>query len=656
MDPRPTFAELLPGLLSRRRLLASLGQGLASAALWPGLASARNNAAWTLNDGALQAGEPASTQPSPSLSSLRFEEVQRGRRSDHAVSAGHSSQVLLRWGDPLFQGAPAFDPLAQSPAAQARQFGTGNDFLAFAPLPYGSSNSQRGLLTVNHEHASPKLMFPRGTPADVRARIMLESHGLSVVELVLEGGLWRLQADSPYNRRITGSTPIVISGPAAGSPRLATSADPSGRLCLGTLGNCGGGVTPWGTVLSGEENVQEYFAGTLEDLPERERAAARAMGLGPDVYGFSKGDGRFDVRLEPNEPNRFGWVVEIDPYAPQSPAKKRTALGRFRHEGATTVINPDGRLVVYMGDDAKGECLYRFVSARPVDPQNRQANQDLLDNGELSVARFDQDGRVEWLPLVHGQGPLVAANGFGDQSDVVIETRRAARLLGGTPLDRPEDVEAHPHTGLVYAVLTKNDSRGAETRAGSGESVERRAYPATDRANPRANNIHGHILELTPPGRPGQRDHAARWFEFDVFLLCGDPQSGATFHASTSADGWFSCPDNLTFDNRGNLWVATDGNGDPREDVDGLWALEVLADAPGRGLSKRFFAAPRGAELCGPCFTPDGTTLFVAVQHPASEGGSSFQEPSTRWPDFRPDLPPRPSILALRRQDGAPIG
>jgi uncharacterized protein len=652
MDHRPTLDQLWPALLTRRRLLAGLGQGLAGAALWPSAAQS----AWAAEGtdiGAPRQGEAsASGQPDPQLTSLGFAEVQRGVRSDHAVSPGHSAQVLLRWGDPLVKGAPDFDPLRQSPAAQALQFGSANDFLAYVPWPYGSGSSQHGLLVVNHETASSGLMFPEHTPKEQRARVMLESHGLSVVELSLEGGQWRVHRDSPYTRRITGSSPIVISGPAAGSPRLCTSADPEGRLCLGTLGNCGGGLTPWGTVLSGEENIPEYFVGAISDLPPRERPGSEVMGLGPDVYGFSQADARFDVRREPHEPNRFGWVVEIDPYVATGGIKKRTALGRFRHECAATALCTDGRLAVYLGDDSKGECLYRFVTAQAFNPTDRPANVDLLDSGELSVARFDADGRVEWLPLVHGQGPLTQENGFLDQADVLIDARRAARLLGATPLDRPEDVEANPRTGLVYAVLTKNDSRGEDPAGASRQPGK----GATDRANPRAKNIHGHILELVPPGSPGARDHAARWFQFDVFLLCGDAASGGTFHASTSEDGWFSCPDNLTFDNHGRLWVATDGNGGPRPDVDGIWALEVIAGSPGRGLSKRFFAGPRGAELCGPCFTPDGTTLFVAVQHPGSESGSSFATPSTRWPDFVPHLPPRSSVVALRRTDGATIG
>lgn len=654
METRPSLDDLLPQLASRRALLghtarAALGLGLfpwlrpLGGALAAGLLPACRSAAGESQGGSDSAGSARGPR-----GRLAFEELRRGRREDHGVAPGHRAQVLLRWGDPLLPGAPGFEPRAQSAGAQALQFGSGNDFLAFLPLPQGSGTSQRGLLLVNHEHATPRLMFPPGTPAAERADVMLASHGLTVVEIAEVDGLWSPVPHSAYTRRITGRSPIELAGPAAGSARLATSADPSGRLCLGTLGNCGGGVTPWGTYLSGEENVPEYFAGKIEDLPADEQPGARAMGLGPDGYGLSALEARFDVRSEPREQNRFGWVVELDPFDPVARPKKRTALGRFRHEGATCVIAPDGRLVVYSGDDQKGECLYRFVSSRPVDARERSANRDLLDAGELSVARFDAEGVLEWLPLVHGHGPLTAANGFKDQADVLIDARRAARLLGATPMDRPEDVKIDPSTGCVFAVLTKNDARGSRPdEPGPGA--------AADRANPRERNLHGHILELRPPGSGGSRDHAARRFEYDVFLLCGDPESGASFHPATSADGWFSCPDHLCFDPQGLLWVATDGNGAQREDVDGLWAVEADPSSPERGLSKRFYAAPRGAELCGPCFTPDGRTLFVAVQHPGYESGSTFEAPTTRWPDFDPRIPPRSAVVAIRREDGAPI-
>jgi hypothetical protein len=335
-------------------------------------------------------------------------------------------------------------------------------------------------------------------------------------------------------------------------------------------------------------------------------------------------------------------VVEIDPFDPAWTPRKRTALGRFKHEGAAGIVNGDGRYVIYLGDDERFDYVYRFVSAGRVDPANRLANRDLLDEGTLSVARYDADGGGRWLPLVHGEGPLTAANGFGSQADVLIETRRAADLLGATRMDRPEDIEANPQTGRVYLMLTNNSRRSAAQ---------------ADRANPRANNAFGHMIEMVPDGG----DHAAPAFRWEVLLRCGDPSKGevgATFSSETTADGWFGMPDNCAIDGRGRLWVATDGNsGKVTGRADGLWAVET--EGPRRGTSRHFFRVPVGAEMCGPFFTPDDETLFVAVQHPgeADDGLSgTFEQPSTRWPDFRDDMPPRPSVLAITRRGGGKIG
>jgi secreted PhoX family phosphatase len=621
-DPRPPFAALVARRFSRR---AALG----------GLLGASGAAAFSR-------GRTRTAAEGPS--SLGFGEVSRSPDQTHHLPPEHRGEVLIAWGDPLLPGAPPFDPRAPDPQAQAAQFGHGNDFLAFLPLPYGSGRTARGLLVVNHEHCYPGLMWPAAGRTD-RGRdvaAQIAAIGLSVVEIARTGGRWQQVAGSGYHRRLTASTPMDLSGPAAGSARLATPQDPEGREVLGTLGNCSGGVTPWGTVLSGEENIHEFFLGAVQEGPEL--ANQRAMGLGQAVYSWGREQPRFALDHSPHEPNRFGWVVEVDPFDPAARATKRTALGRFKHEGASTVVDRGGQLVVYLGDDERGECLYRFVSAGRVDGQRRAANRDLLDRGVLSVAQFLSDGRLRWLPLVHGEGPLVAANGFHSQADVLIETRRAAQLLGGTPLDRPEDVDVNPVTGAVYAALTNHRSRGQP------------GQPAADAANPRAPNPHGHLVELWPPGPPGARHHAADEFRWELFLLGGDPRdpaAGATCHPETSERGWLSCPDNLTFDHRGRLWIATDGM-DEVGAADGLYACDTGGE--GRALTRRFLSAPRGAEVCGPCFTPDDRTLFVAIQHPGAEQGSTCESPSTRWPDFREGVPPRPAVLCIEREDGEPIG
>jgi secreted PhoX family phosphatase len=627
MTPRPETAPHLSALIERRTLL----RVAASAALTAGVVP-------VALAGSRARGQGQQERPAPS-----FEELPNRLGKNHAVAPGHTSQVLVRWGDPVAGDAPAFDPASQSIESQRKQFGHGSDFIAFLPLPLGSDSSDHGLLWVNHEHTVDRLMFPDHDPERPNAlheRIELEAVGGSVLEVRREGSVWSVVDGSKYNRRITGTTPCRVSGPAAGHPRMRTSDDRSGERILGTLGNCGGGVTPWGTVLTAEENIQDVFRGDLDRLGDERREQLERYNFGRPWMPLSQGYERFHLNAEPNEPNRFGWIVEVDPHDPFAAPIKRTALGRFAHEAASCVVDPSGRLVVYMGDDAYDEYLYRYVSNGTVNTEDRAANRALLDDGVLFVARFNGDSTLTWLPLIHGQGPLTAENGFESQADVVIDVRAAADLLGATPMDRPEDVDPHPSTGDVYLVLTKNHRRG--TPEG----------PELDAANPRAENRDGHLIQLAPPGGRGNRQHIADTFMWRVFLMAGPEERGGRYPAEPSGDGWFSCPDNLAFDVAGRMWIATDGNESANGLPDGLWMLD-----PARGgAPTHFFAVPMGAECTGPCFTPDGTTLFVSVQHPALNSGSSYARPSTRWPDFSDALPPRPAVVALRREDGGPIG
>ena len=449
---------------------------------------------------------------------------------------------------------------------------------------------------------------------------------------------WRRTAR--YNRRVHVGTPMRLSGPAAGHRRLQTNADPTGTAAVGTINNCAGGQTPWGTVLIAEENFHGYFGG--DPTKTSEALNYKRYGLKTKSrYSWADHHDRFNLEKEPNEPNRFGWMVEIDPYDPTSIPVKRTALGRFKHEGANATINRDGRVVVYTGDDQRFDYIYKFVSTGKFNPGDKAANARLLDDGILYVAKFTDDGILTWLPLVWGTGPLTAVNGFDSQADVLIETRHAADLLGATPMDRPEDVEPNPVNGTVYVMLTNNTRRKASQ---------------IDAVNPRARNKHGHILEMIPPGRGADADHAATRFRWEIPLLAGNPKNaadGANYHPDVTEVGWLSTPDNCAFDTKGRLWIATDGA--PKSGVaDGVWATDV--EGSGRMLTKRFFAAPRGAELCGPCFTPDDRTFFGAVQHPADERNSTFANPTTRWPDFKNDMPPRPSVVVVTRKDGGVIG
>jgi hypothetical protein len=634
----PTIGDLIARRISRRRFV----QGSLAAGALAGFGPLA---------GCSPAGEPdasgppaAGTASPPSVGRrFLFEEIARGVDHTHHVPAGYTADVLLRWGDPLFPDSPPFDPLKQTATAQARQFGYNNDFIGLVPLDPAADGAPRALLCVNHEYTTTPLMFPGLNPADpdsVTAEICaieMAAHGGTVVELTLRDGRWQVVLDSPYNRRIMADgTPMTVSGPAAGHPRLATTEDPAATMVQGTLNNCAGGITPWGTYLLAEENFHGYFVGSLpEGHPEAGNHARYGVPGGWFQWGRFRAD--FDLAREPNAPNRFGWVVEVDVLDPGSTPHKRTALGRFKHEGAESVVAPDGRLVLYMGDDQQFEYVYKFVTAGRYDPADRRGNQHLLDEGTLYAARFGADGAVEWLPLVYGHGPLTDANGFRSQADVLIETRRAADLLGATPMDRPEDVQAQPGTGRVYVMLTNN---------------ARREAASTDAVNPRGPNPFGHIVEIAVPGG----DHAATSATWEILLRCGDParpEFGASWNPATSANGWFGSPDNCAFDPQGRLWVATDGNDDTGA-ADGLWGVET--DGALRATGYAFFRAPVGAEVCGPCFAGDGRTLFVAVQHPGDGAGASFEHPTTRWPDFTEAGPPRPAVLAIRRADGGPIG
>jgi len=597
--------------------------------------------------GALAAGVAAAAARAPAQAAAP--DVAPGPAPDHALAPGYRAQVIIRWGDAVLPGAPGFDPAAQTGAAQARQFGYNNDFLAFLPLPQGGGGSDHGLLWVNHEYSQLHMMFPGLTARDAvekataeMAAVELAAVGGSIVEVRRAGGSWQVVADSRYARRVSlGDTAIRLAGPAAGDARLRTSDDPTGARVIGTLGNCAGGVTPWGTVLSAEENFDASFTGTPPETGPEARNHRRYGVSGRARSSVGRFHPRFDLAREPNEPNRFGWVVEIDPYDPDSMPVKRTALGRFKHEGATVWVNPNGTVTVYSGDDARNEYLYKFVSAGRYDPANRAANRDLLDTGTLYAARFADDGTVRWLALRHGVGPLTAANGFHSQADVLIEARRAADLLGATPMDRPEDMEVNPVNGRCYVVLTNNDRRKA------GE---------TDRANPRAPNLYGHIIELLPPGEGAAADHSVSEHRWDMFLLGGPASAGGTPRPGRNADAWIACPDNIAFDKAGRMWIATDQGGQQaRFGVgDGLWVVDTAG--PERAVGRFLYRVPAGAELCGPCFTPDNRTLFVAVQHPGADApGATYDTPASRWPDFRPDMPPRPAVVAITRADGASL-
>ena len=588
-----------------------------------------------------------------------FDELTSGNDETHHVADGYDAQILLRWGDPVLADALEFDVMNQSAAAQLGQFGYNNDFVGFVPL---NDAGTRGLLCVNHEYTNEEMMFPALGRQDrkefagmsrILTDIEMAAHGGSVVEIAQEAsGRWSVVRDGKMNRRITPlDTPMTFDGPAAGHMRLKTGDDPAGLNVIGTINNCAGGMTPWGTWLMAEENFHGYFWSDILDTDgapdlttHPDAAQKKRYGVPGMWYAWGQHHDRFNIDKEPNYSNKFGWVVEVDPKDPTSTPIKHTALGRFRHEGAETIVSAGGKLVVYMGDDNRFDYLYKYVSDGVVS-EAPASNAKLLGKGTLYVARFDADGTITWLPLVHGVGPLTAENGFGDQGDVLIDTRLAADLLEATPMDRPEDVQPRGD-GTAYVMLTNNTRR-----------------KSPNPANPRIASDFGHIIEI----KEQDGDHAATYGSWSILVQCGDPsvaEVGAQWHPDTSTDGWFASPDNCAIDADGRLWVATDQGSKWAKTgkSDGLYALETEGAA--RGTSKLFFRCPVGGELCGPTFAPDGETLFLAVQHPGTDGttnlhgfarASTFEDPATRWPDFDPDMPPRPSVMVVTKRGGGKI-
>lgn len=663
------FGSLLSQRMSRRGFVAASSVAAAVAGALPAIANA---------------------SPSSRGSARSFKAIGPTRNDGVLLSPGLRHEVLIGWGDPLFDNDPgltakdirSLDWLDDRAASkQAKRFGTNNDALAFFPID-GKRNA--GVLCVNHEYVMPELSLAglsknaadRAKNRDewIRARPqavawMQAAHGVSVLNV--ERGLrgWQVVRGGAATRRITANTPMQIMGPARGDALMRTEADPSGTVALGTFANCAGGKTPWGTYLTAEENIQDYFGGARSwaesSNDEWTKLAHRRWPLRErSAYGWEIVDARFDVRREPHEPLRYGWIVEIDPRDPSSTPKKRTALGRFCHEGANTILTRDGRVAAYMGDDTKFEYVYKFVTRDRFDPKNRAANLDLLDHGTLYVARFDAAGRGEWLPLVHDEnGPLNSRNGFRSQADVVIKCRAAADLLGATPMDRPEDVEPSPVTGRVYMSLTKNGDRERRRADFNGREIDL----GPNYANPRPKNDFGHIVELIEDGD----DAASTRFSWNVFLLAGDPRNsqakfltraedvlpGQTDREDTFYAGYadrskvspIACPDNLGFDPTGRLWIVTDAD---EELIGNNGCFVVPTSGPERGLLKQIMSAPVGAEVCGCEFTPDGTTLFLSIQHPG-EGGS-VDEPISHWPDGQ-GLPARSAVIAVSREDGSPL-
>ncbi|MET3051798.1 PhoX family phosphatase [Pseudomonas alkylphenolica] len=575
---------------------------------------------------------------------LGFASIPSATADSISLPPGYQSSVLISWGQPLHSGGPSFDPSGQGTAkAQELQFGDNNDGMSLFPFP---DDDNRALMAINNEYTNYRYLFAHGGQPRSAEEVhkAQAAEGVSVIEVKRSNGRWQFVQGSPYNRRVHGNSPIRVSGPAAGDAWLKTAADNSGRKVLGTFQNCANGKTPWGTYLTCEENFTDCFGSSdpaqVFDVGQKRYGASVAS----KEIGWHPHDPRFDLAKNPNELNRHGWVVEIDPFDPDSTPVKRTALGRFKHENAALAETRDGRAVVYMGDDERGEFIYKFISRDRVDHKTPSANRSLLDHGTLYVARFDDGnqnadqprGKGQWLELTHGKHGLIAANGFASQAQVLIHARLAASQLKATRMDRPEWIVVSPKDGQVYCTLTNNVKRGEEGQPAGGP-------------NPREKNLYGQILRW----RETEDDHGAMSFDWDLFVVAGNPSvhpnDAKGGSSNITPQNMFNSPDGLGFDPDGRLWILTDGDYSNSGDFAGMGNNQMLCADPLSGEIRRFMVGPVACEVTGIAFAPDQRTLFVGIQHPGETGGSTF-------PEHLPNGKPRSSVMAITREDGGIIG
>ena len=651
------FSEIAAHRLTRRRVLAG---GLAGAA-----AFLTGNVALGTAAAAVDAAPPDPTHGRGGRRNLLgFEPIGPGTGDEVVVPRGYTARPFVPWGTPLLAGAAAFVPGTppfvaggNSAADQAGQVGMHHDGIHYFPLGRGREGDHHGLLVVNHEYTDEGYLHTgQNQPSTFltaqaaawtleMVRKSQHAHGVSVIEIERSeddddhdhgpgrsaggGGEWRV-VRSPRNRRITATTPMRFAGPAAGHRLLRTAADPAGTTPLGTVNNCANGYTPWGTYLACEENFNGYFRLTAGAYDAEHAALNARYGVGGDRNNWGTNDPRFVVTpAGPNEPHRFGWVVEIDPFDPSSTPVKRTALGRMKHEGAFVHVARSGRAVAYMGDDQAGEYIYKFVSAgswRSMIARGRSP----LDEGTLYVARFADDGRGTWLPLVHGQPGLSAAAGFADQGDVLVKTRLAASAVGATPMDRPEWTAVDPRTGTVYCTLTNNTSSAKVVNA----------------PNPRKPNPWGHIIGWTEDGG----DHTATRFRWELLLLGGPGRDSATPDGSTiTAEDAFGSPDGMWVDPDGRTWILTDGSQPGGVNDQMLAADPASPDGRGAPEIRRFLTGVPNGEVTGVITTPDQRTMFVNIQHPGEGGGS-------QWPQGDGLATPRSATVVITKDDGGVIG
>ena len=568
---------------------------------------------------------------------LSFEPVAANTLDDITVPKGFKADVLVRWGDPLWTQGVDFDHGNRGTGAtQALAFGDNTDGMETFKTDDG-----RTVLAINNEYTNRSIIYGnRESKLPETADDVMKgkaAHGVSVIEVAKQGDAWGVVVNSVYNRRITADTPVELTGPAAGHHWLKTAFDPTGTRSLGTWNNCGSGKTPWGTYLTCEENFNGYFSSSeaVQDqkpivLPE----GFSRYGIGPKDWGYAwaMADERFDIAKHPNEPHRAGYIVEIDPLDPAATPKKRTALGRFKHENAAVVVADNGHVVVYMGDDERGEFLYRYVSnGKYVDGGDTSS---LLVDGKLFVAKFSDDGKGEWVELTP------ASTGMPSMAEICIHTRQAGSAVGATTMDRPEWVAANPLMAEVYCCLTNNKNRGVKPNAGGDDT-------AVNGPNPREKNHYGQIVRW----RPASGDHTAAGFEWDLFVIAGNPTVHDDAYAGSknvTVDNMFNSPDGLVFDSQGGLWIQTDGNYSNAKDFAGMGNNQMLFADPKSGEIKRFMVGPNECEITGLTWSPDRKTMFVGIQHPGEKGNS-------HWPEGG-NATPRSAIIAVTREDGGLIG
>lgn len=615
-----------------------------------------------------QLPQPQPGQPAPLR--LSFDSIAGSRTDACVVPPGYSAQVLAPWGTPLNSAARPWQADGSNSAEdQANAVGMHHDGMHFFPL---NGSSEDGLLVVNYEYIDQQALHPNGPTRDADGRRPAEevrkeinAHGVGVLRIRKQHGRWRVIDNDPLNRRFTTACVMELSGPLRGTAHVKTRFSPDGTRTRGTNNNCGNGYTPWGTYLTCEENWPNVFINCSASLPDDQRRIG--ISTKATSYGWETAAGdaseiddefaRFDITprgasaLEDyrNEASTYGYIVEIDPHDPTSRAVKRTALGRFRHEGCWPGLTEAGKPVVfYSGDDAQNEYLYKFVSAALWDPADEHPLDRLavgakyMDRGTLYVARFNDDGSGVWLPLTpssvtrdgHTLGDL-----YGDLPTILLNTRGAADALGATPMDRPEWTAVNPLNGDVYLTLTNNSSR-TEPNA----------------ANPRIQNRHGHIVRW-------HDSDDQRSFVWDIFVFGANAGADPELNRSGLTDlNQFASPDGMAFDSRGVLWIQTDNGEKTLTDYTNDQMLAVipanLVDQQGReaplnvqtqGELRRFFVGPNGCEVTGLAFTPDNRTMFVNIQHPANWPHS---DDATQATPAGTQVRPRAATVVIQRIDG----